>query len=150
MIQNLHRNLQLFHQGKEEHLVYKNNSGIRVDNEDNTNCFWYALTNLSYSSHPKTKYLKLCRNVRVQFTKRTCQQAACNWDEAVSVLMIPEIEQKNRCNVYFWDIDKMHVPGRTQNIYDMLLYKSEYIENQQQYQLLSNDNHYDTIPNIKG
>ena len=64
--------------------------------------------------------------------------------------MIPEIEQKLKCNIYVLDIDKIPILGRTQNMYDMLLYKSEYIEDQQQYYLLFNDSHYDTITNIKG
>ena len=78
--------------------ILNKSSVIRIVNDDN-NCFWYALT-VSINKDNKTMKDSRYPKKRDNFAKELCKKCKLKWDEPVSFIHIPLIEEALKLNVY--------------------------------------------------
>ena len=71
------------------------------------------------------------------------------WNTPVSMNEIKHVEEMLKCNIFVFDIDNLPILNTTTNIYNSLMYKSEYNENYKQCYLLFDNNHFHCITNPK-
>ena len=129
--------------------IMNKKSVIPIVNDDN-NCFWYAMAVLFNST---TKQIKDSRNtnLRMRIAKEICNKSKCTWDNEVSFLQIPLVEETYNCNIYVIDENNIPMLGTTISLLlNCLMYKSDN-KNTQHYFLLYNENqkHYNCITDIK-
>ena len=119
----------------------------RIVNDDN-NCFWYALI---IAINNTDKALKDSRNTRLRerVGRELCNRCKLPWDEEVSFLNIPLVEETLNCNIYVLDLENPNILGSKMNIWNTLLYKSTTRTNASKYLLLFGGNHYHTVNNIE-
>ena len=79
-----------------------------------------------------------------------CDKCKLQWDEEVSFVHIPLVEETLNCNIYVLDLDDPHILGSKINIWETMLYKSTTRVNANKYWLLFGGDHYHSINNIEG
>ena len=134
---------------REIEAVYEKKSVIKIVNDDN-NCFWYCLAILFDINN---KSLKDNRNkaLRIKAGKDICNKSKCRWDNKVSVLEIPLVEETYNCNIYIIDAHNIPMLGTSVSLLLKVCgYKSEN-RNANHYFLLFDEvlGHYDCITDIK-
>ena len=85
-----------------------------IKNTDN-NCFWHAL---AVALNPKNTPIKENRGPqknRIAVGKVLCQQSKLKWDEPVSFIHIPLVEEALNINIYIIDMDNKHTYVRLFN-----------------------------------
>ena len=125
--------------------ILNKSSVIKIINDDN-NCFWYALT---VSINKDNKMMKDSRypKRRDTFAKDLCRKCKLKWDEPVSFIHIPLIEEALKINVYVINLNDVPQLGSAINLWDCLMYKSP-DQNTEKHWLLFDVNHYDVITKI--
>jgi len=129
--------------------ILNKKSVLQIINNDN-NCFWYGLICLL---NPTNRSIRDKRNTqaRIKPAMELCKKCKLNWNEPISFLHLPLIEEKLDCNIYVIDLNNIPFLDSNINIWNNLMYKSENKNKNQYYFLYDNiEEHYDCIINIKG
>ena len=121
---------------------FKKTSVIQIKNDDN-NCFWYALAvtlnkdnnDMKNNARPKKRNM---------LGEQLCHKAKLTWDEPVSFVYIPLVEEALNINIYVIDLDNLPVLGAAINLWDCLTYKSM-DRGTERHWLLMDGNHYHVI-----
>ena len=124
-----------------------NKKSVSVIRNDDSNCFWYALT---VSLNKENKAMKDNRypKKRNAFGLDLCKKCNVQWNEPVSHIHIPLVEEALNINIYVMSIENIPILGSAINIWNALEYRSEDRHTQKHWLLLDN-NHYHVINDIK-
>lgn len=99
----------------------------------------------------RNQALKDHRNLslRSKVASEICKKCKLSYNEQVSFLSIPIVEDKFDCNIYIIDLNNVPILGATIKLWDCLLYKSKN-RHKQHYFLLYDEvaQHYDVITDI--
>ena len=89
--------------------TYNKKSVVKIVNDDN-NCFWYAMACLA---NPENKEIKKARQPKPReiIGKELCHKSKCEWDQPVSFLQIPLVEEKLNCNIHILDVYNIPMLG---------------------------------------
>jgi len=134
-------------QDRNRESILNKTSVARIENDD-SNCFWYALSRVYHKGNAS---LKDNRNLRIRekFAKELCHKCKLPWDHEVSFLEIPLVEEALNCNICIMNMDNIPVLGSKIDVWNTLMYRSESRGNEV-FWLLFDKNHYHAITNIKG
>ena len=135
-------------QNRDKESVLNKTSVVKVVNEDD-NCFWYALSVVMNKTNKMLKDHR-CARLRERVAKELCNKCKLPWDNKVSFLDLPLIEEALNCNIYVLDLNNIPVLGSKIDVWNMLMYKSPRREISSQYWLLFDEDHYHSITNIRG
>ena len=128
---------------RDKESILKKKGVAQIKNKDN-NCFWYALCK---SMNPGMRHQRL-PTMTVE-AMNICSKTPFPWDDCVSIIHIPEIEDALDCNIYVVNMLAIPILGCCSiNLWEALMYKSPY-RGKTQHWLLYDDNHYNTITCIK-
>ena len=131
---------------RDKESILKKRSVWQVNNTDN-NCFWYALQK---SMNPDIKIRNDRPNRCKKEAEALCSKTHLAWDEQVSLLHIPVVEEAFGCNIYVIDMAAIPILGCHEiNLWETLMYRSPN-RSSGRYWLLFDNNHYHTITDIKG
>ena len=103
-------------------------SVLNIINDDK-NCFWYALACLM---NPSNRAIRDNRNIqaRTRAASELCKKCKFSWNQAVSFIQLPLIEQSFDCNIYIIDLQNIPQLGANIKLWNCLMYKSENRNNQ--------------------
>ena len=103
--------------------------------------------------NPKNKQVKdkLWPKTRVRLASAICEKTHCDWDNKVSFLHIPLVEEKFNCNIYIINVNEIPMLGSSISLMmNCFMYKSLNRGNEQYYLLYDDEKqHYDCITDIK-
>lgn len=133
-------------ESRDRESIYNKHSVLTIKNDDQS-CFWHCLAVHLSKDHKKYKEIKIGRNIRTEIAKELCSKCNMTWDEPVSIDEFPDVEEHLKCNIYVLDVENLPMLRTTLNIYDVLVYKSEYNADLPQCWLMLDDNHYNVINN---
>jgi hypothetical protein len=71
------------------------------------------------------------------------------WNIPVSINEIDIIKEALQCNIRMFDLNNLPILNATDNIYNSLMYESEYRPDYKECDLLFDNDHYHCITNIK-
>ena len=128
-------------QDRSKAAIFQKKSVITIKNDDDS-CFWHAMTVLLNENHPSYKHIKEGRPMRTDLAKLLCRRCNMEWDTPVSIDQIEHLEEILKCNIRVFDADNIPILNTTQNIYNSLMYKSEFNAKYKQCYLLFDNNHY--------
>ena len=100
--------------------------------------------------HPQYKHIKEGRNIRTLIAKDLCNRCNMEWDKPVAINEIENVESILQCSILVFDIDNLPVLNTTNNVYNSLMYKSEFNADYKQCHLLYDNEHYHCITNARG
>jgi hypothetical protein len=129
--------------------ILKKTSVNTVTNND-SNCFWYALTMLTHSTHKDIKCIKMGRKIRSTLAKELCTKCDFEWDKEVSFEDIHRVELKLKVRILILDMEQIPILNTTSSIYNSLMYMDSSHKFNATYWLLHDKDHYHSINNIKG
>jgi hypothetical protein len=131
-------------QSRDRESILKKDSVAVIKNKDN-NCFWYALCK---SMNPGMRHDRITL-LRTE-AEQICIRTPLPWNEPISLIHLPEIEEALDCNIYVINMISIPILGCCSiNLWEALMYKSPN-RGKGQHWLLHDENHYHTITNIKG
>ena len=125
--------------------ILNKSSVIKIINDDN-NCFWYALTISINKDNSKMKDQRY-PNKRNAFAKELCRKCKLKWDEPVSFIHLPLIEEALNITIYIINLNDIPQLGTAINLWDCLMYKSGNNQNEKHW-LLFDEDHYNVITKI--
>ena len=98
--------------------IFKKTSVVQIKNDDN-NCFWYALA-VAINKDNKDMKNNARPKKRNMFGEQLCHKTKLQWDEPVSFVFIPLVEEALNINIYVIDLDNLPVLGAAINLWDCL------------------------------